>query len=129
MLPDSLSLRRIASRAGHKQPRNHRTLRCKVLTVGLFVPKPRGGTDRRLEFSPDVLACSACVRRSPPGSAPVVTQLLSSVVGLANREHAPETIPRMWESPGWSWPSISEGKRSHPRSRLHHANPARPSVA
>lgn len=35
--------------------------------------------DLRLEFSLDVLTGSACVRPNPPGSAPVVSQLVAQL--------------------------------------------------
>jgi len=49
-----------------------------TINCGIFVPKPRGCPDQRLEFSLDVLDRSASVRVNPPGSTPRVTQISRS---------------------------------------------------
>src|SRR4029079_19058842 len=42
-----------------------------------FVPKHRGCRDPRMQFSPDGLNGSGCVRVDPPRCAPVVTQVVT----------------------------------------------------
>jgi hypothetical protein len=56
---------------------------------GLLVPKPRGRLDPCLEFSPDVLAGSPCVRPNPPGSVPVATQIVTQLCQI--RGKTPQT--------------------------------------